>query len=290
MSKSNSEFKHAIEYLKPLIDNIPHKYNIALDACNDFPLPSDWGFTDRVNSNFHIAFIKNGNGSYILDNKEVPMEPGRIVFISSGYCHSRILDNNKLPRITLLRFSIINNINFQPILNNIKPFAFSYTTKNISRFHELFGLLFEYYSNNSNQYYKTLCGLAISHIIFEIYNDLVKLTSNSFADSRILMAAKYIEGNLCEKTSTKTLAQISGLTPNYFRTLFFKQYGVNPKEYQIKHKIQHATQLLLETDLKIKDIADKLGYTDQFTFSKQFKEVTKLPPSDIRKNYKFFPI
>lgn len=290
MSKSNSEFENATEYLKPLIDNIPHKYHIALDVCNDFILPSDWGFTDRVNSNFHIAFIKNGNGSYILDNKEVPMEPGRIVFVSSGYCHSRILDNNKLPRVTLLRFSILDNINFLPISNNITPFAFSYTTKKHIRFHELSGLLFEYNSNNSNQYYKTLCGITITHIIFEIYNDLVKLSSSSIADSRIIRAAKYIEENLCEKTSTKTLAQISGLTPNYFRTLFFKQYGVNPKEYQIKLKIQHATQLLLETDLKIKDITDKLGYTDQFAFSKQFKEVTKLSPSDIRKNYTFFPI
>jgi AraC-like DNA-binding protein len=284
MSKSNNKFTKAMNSLKPLIDSIPCKSHISLDICNDFILPSDWGFVNRVNSNYHIAFIKSGNGSYILDGEEIPMGPGRIVFVSSGYYHNRTLDNNKLPRIALLRFSIIDNLSLKPVLNNSKPFAFSYVTKNTARFYELFGLLFEYRISKNNQNYDKLCGLTIIHIIFEIYNDLVNLSSPSYSDSRITRAAKYIEKNLCKKVSTKSLAEISGLTPNYFRILFLKQFGINPKEYQIKLKIQHASQLLSETDLKIKDISDKLGYTDQFSFSKQFKEVTKVCPSQVRKN------
>ncbi len=49
-------------------------------------------------------------------------------------------------------------------------------------------------------------------------------------------------------------------------------------------KLRHARELLCETDCKIQNIAAELGYSDQYAFSKQFKEHMGISPSKLRNN------
>lgn len=47
--------------------------------------------------------------------------------------------------------------------------------------------------------------------------------------------------------------------------------------------IGQAKYLLLQRDLQVKEIADRLGFPEQFTFRKYFKTHTGISPSDYRK-------
>ena len=54
--------------------------------------------------------------------------------------------------------------------------------------------------------------------------------------------------------------------------------------YVISLRINHAKLLLSETDQSVTDIALECGYTDFNYFSKQFKKLTHLSPSEFRKS------
>lgn len=56
-------------------------------------------------------------------------------------------------------------------------------------------------------------------------------------------------------------------------------------EYYNSLKIQRACSYLQFSDLKIKEIAFRLGYYDQFHFSKAFKKEMELTPKEYRKKY-----
>lgn len=73
-----------------------------------------------------------------------------------------------------------------------------------------------------------------------------------------------------------------GISPNYLSQLFKKHMNVGISEYITSQKIDESRKLLKETDLKIYEISDQLGFESSFYFSKVFKKITGLSPKDFR--------
>lgn len=65
--------------------------------------------------------------------------------------------------------------------------------------------------------------------------------------------------------------------------LFRNRYGVTPHEFLIQNRMDHARKLLSFSSLPLLEIARMLGYSDQFSFSKQFKKRIGISPGRFRK-------
>lgn len=64
----------------------------------------------------------------------------------------------------------------------------------------------------------------------------------------------------------------------------FKQaYGVTPYAYLLEKKLDLAKQLLRDTNLSIREIANKLSFADEYYFSNVFKKRTGMTPSAYRR-------
>lgn len=85
------------------------------------------------------------------------------------------------------------------------------------------------------------------------------------------------------------LAAMSGLSPSHFFRVFKQCLGTSPHEWLRRERITHAKRRLIETDEAIKQIASQCGYSDQFFFSRDFKQVTGYTPSDFRKRERGLP-
>ncbi|SHH51864.1 transcriptional regulator, AraC family [Clostridium grantii DSM 8605] len=71
-----------------------------------------------------------------------------------------------------------------------------------------------------------------------------------------------------------------------FRKIFKSHIGTSPGNYILQKRINTAQSILLEQNKSIKKIALELGYPDAYSFSKQFKKITGINPTDFRKIYK----
>ena len=67
--------------------------------------------------------------------------------------------------------------------------------------------------------------------------------------------------------------------------LFKAVYGLPIATYMKEYRVHQAMKLLRETDATIADIAAQLGYKTQGKFSKAFKDVVQVLPSEYRKDY-----
>jgi two-component system response regulator YesN len=76
------------------------------------------------------------------------------------------------------------------------------------------------------------------------------------------------------------------ITPEYLGTLFHREMGVTFSTYVKNFRIGKAKELLCGTQLKLYEIAERVGYSDSKYFSKVFKEVTGQLPTEYRKTYK----
>ncbi|MEK4154161.1 helix-turn-helix domain-containing protein [Paenibacillus sp. FSL R10-2779] len=90
---------------------------------------------------------------------------------------------------------------------------------------------------------------------------------------------KYIEENFTKHLSLAHLANLSGLSSSYFSSAFKQEYILSPMEYVTQLRIQKAKQLLQKEDVRLKFIAEAVGYSDEFYFSRVFKKVEGISPT-----------
>lgn len=62
-------------------------------------------------------------------------------------------------------------------------------------------------------------------------------------------------------------------------------YGLPIATYMKEYRMEQAMKLLRETNIPISEIADRVGYGTQGKFSKAFKDVTRMLPTEYRRNY-----
>ena len=74
------------------------------------------------------------------------------------------------------------------------------------------------------------------------------------------------------------------LSQNYLSELFKKEVGEGFYDFLTEYRIKVAKELLITTNLKVYEIATKVGYNDAITFGRAFKKVTSYTPNSFRNN------
>ncbi|NQU42519.1 helix-turn-helix transcriptional regulator [bacterium] len=92
-----------------------------------------------------------------------------------------------------------------------------------------------------------------------------------------------IDRRLDQPLRVTELARIAHLEPTYFCRLFTRALGIPPSRYILQRRIERAQMLLLQTDLPIRAIAARLGFSDPFHLSRTFKKMIGTAPSDFRR-------
>lgn len=81
-----------------------------------------------------------------------------------------------------------------------------------------------------------------------------------------------VEKNYGMALNLNSFAEKFHLTPEYISNMFAKETGISFSNYRKKVRMEKAKELLLNTDMKIYEVACAVGYPDQKYFSKVFKE------------------
>lgn len=79
------------------------------------------------------------------------------------------------------------------------------------------------------------------------------------------------------------MAREAGYSVDHFTRIFTNVIGISPQAYVLQCKMARAKNLLRESGLTVKEVADALGYADIFFFSRQFRAKTGMTPTQYRK-------
>lgn len=89
---------------------------------------------------------------------------------------------------------------------------------------------------------------------------------------------KYIEEHYMENIQLSDIAIVAHVSPSYLSTRFKKETGMNFTEYLVRFRINKAEELLKESNMRCREIAEKVGYFDYAHFSKIFKKYNGMSP------------
>lgn len=79
-------------------------------------------------------------------------------------------------------------------------------------------------------------------------------------------------------------ARMQHITPRYFSAIIKEKTGDSALQWIVRMVITEAKQLLEESDLSIKEIADQLNFPTQSFFGKYFKQYVGVSPKEYRNN------
>lgn len=91
---------------------------------------------------------------------------------------------------------------------------------------------------------------------------------------------KYVETHLHDRLNLNEVSAIYGISPNYLSSLFKKYNDCGYSEYITYRKVEEAKRMMIESNKKIYEIANALGFESAFYFSKVFKKVEGISPSE----------
>lgn len=95
---------------------------------------------------------------------------------------------------------------------------------------------------------------------------------------------QYVIENISSNLTVGMIAKQFQVSREHLSRVFVMQTGITPHVYITQRRIILARNMLLQSRLSCKEIADRVGYSDVAVFSRAFKAAVKMSPSQIRES------
>lgn len=179
-----------------------------------------------------------------------------------------------------ISFEIAINICFH-LINHIYRHLRE-NNKTNERIREIFKM--SSYDFNSFEYYVSLKDF-INEILDKAFNELNSLQEN-FLNFYLQKAIKFIEENYFKDISLSDVAAHIGLSSGYLSHIFKDELDMGFVQYLKKTRIKQSIELLKNSDKKIYEICETVGFNNTRYFSDAFKAEMGVTPMDYRSKFR----
>lgn len=143
------------------------------------------------------------------------------------------------------------------------------------------GIEHAYRDNAPNGFFKA------QSLFYELLHMIVEdETAEAKPVARIEEVVDYIRAHYSEELTRDRLASMTGVHPDHFSRWFRKMTGRSYVEFVAETRMSRAREQLLGSGDSLHEIARKVGYKDEFYFSRKFKQVVGTAPALYRKKPK----
>ncbi len=127
----------------------------------------------------------------------------------------------------------------------------------------------------------------LSEFVDAIYGNSEETIPQEEPKDKIIRSAMiFMRDNIHRHIKLKDIADHVHLSPSYFAIYFKNKTGVNLRDYLLKEKMEYARKRLSDPGVSISDVAFDVGYGDYRSFSRAFKNIYGITPSDFQNRKK----
>ncbi|MGG4214265.1 helix-turn-helix domain-containing protein [Paenibacillus sp. FSL L8-0638] len=124
--------------------------------------------------------------------------------------------------------------------------------------------------------------MLIEQVIFPMVKSMKEKTNQQFRCLSEKIAA-IIRAEYDQELSLELIGDRLHYNPNYLSSIFKKEYGTTFSEYLMGYRLQMSKKWLVETDMTIKEIAERLQYHNSQNFIRSFRKKEQVTPGAYRK-------
>ncbi|HVI47229.1 MAG TPA: AraC family transcriptional regulator [Chitinophaga sp.] len=230
-----------------------------------------------------LIYVLEGEGEVQIKKDKYQLQRGNFIIIPADTYHKYAADEQSPWTIYWVHFTGSTTHAFLELLlsqNNSYKGHVDFRESRIQLFENMYTSLEMGYSiDNLCQANMCLPYFLTSYVFHENYN---RAAGHEKQIDAINISINYMRDHIDEMTTLQQIARAVNLSVSHFSFLFRKKTGFSPIEYLTHLKVQKACQYLLFTNLRIKEIAHKLGVEDQYYFSRMFTKVMGMSPAAYR--------
>jgi AraC-like DNA-binding protein len=238
----------------------------------------------RVLPEFQLIYITDGKGIFTCGGDTYQVKPGSIMLVLPGFEHaykplvetgwneywvgfkgayfSRLLEEGRLS---------LKHIFFETGVHD--------------SILSLFGQIFDEVRAQRPLYQMKACA-AILSLIAEVLTKERRKEQSSYFEEIVAKAKHLMKTNVYGAINLSGISNQLGISTSRLNGIFKNYTSMTPYQYYIHVKIYKAEEILEHEDISVKEAAYKMGFEDQYYFSRLFKNKTGLSPSAWKKYIK----
>lgn len=252
-------------------------FNDGILACGFMPKPTKEHSQYNMVINYYSWFLLiSGSGFYYTkDNEKIPVHSGDVVQRLPGVCHSTeiIPDGNWLEFFISFGHSTYDylcSLNLIPIDTPVRNVNYDeLTLQKLSRFLKKL--------KEADDIDLPSLLLQAQGIVLSINASLQDNSADVSQPKSIDEACRLLSSDINIDISLEEIATTLNMSYENFRKQFQKYTGFSPNRYRIEQRIKHA-RLMLLSGISIKETALLTGYSDTYSFTKQFTHTVGISP------------
>ena len=262
-----------------------------------------WSMGKRSHPECHeMFFVLEGKGSVTVGETEYPAKGGDVFLIKPEQIHCAAADASDPYVYYSLHYSFFERENFtdtsqleeMPLLSTFFTRLYRSLSKvslpELSQVREIIEKM-EAEKANKTVGYQTMRRVYLLQLLIIVVRaafkkPAAKIAAESLAlQNRSLLIVnqikKYLEENLVQQITLEDIASAVRLSSHYCCSLFKEVTGYTIFQYLDRLRVERAKMLLRHSHLNVTETAEELGYQNIYYFSRVFKKVTGISPTQF---------
>lgn len=232
------------------------------------------GCTDNI-----LIYCTDGKGWFSIDDEKHEVSANQFFIIPATDQPLKYGSNADDPwTIYWVHFTgnKLNSLNQSLSIKNMaSPRTIPFDEHRIRLWEMIYNCLEKGYSDENLNYANLSLYFLIANFLFPQKNmELSQARAEEISDKVI----EYMKNNISLRLTITDIAAEFAYSASHFQNIFRTKTGISPIDYFIHLKIQRACQLLALSDLRIKEVAAAVGYSDPFYFSRLFHKLMGSSP------------
>lgn len=266
-----------------------------------FEYSTDFVFEKERHDFWELVYVESGEVRILMDDEEIILGKGDLAFFTPNMWHKVETANRTTPNVMILSFECRDEAMsfFDKGLFKIDDKERGMLAALLVEARHLFTCpLNDPYTKKmevdeealvgSEQLIKLYLEAFLIHLLRRYSLPSVKSSMSKIDNSseQLKIIINYMEENIYSKLSIKQICDDNLINRMQLQNLFNKEMNESPMEYFINLKISYAKKLIRTGKMNFNQISEKLGYNTVHYFSKQFKKVSGMTPTDYAQSIK----
>lgn len=262
-----------------------------------FEYASDYMFTGEQHNFWELVYIDHSSAIVTAGNREFTLNHGDCFFHTPNQWHNIKANGVDAPNVVIISFYCDS----LPTALGDRIYHLTKSEKDLisqilSEFTEVFSTPLgdyhaHYHTRRSDIPFgaEQLMKLYLTQLIIMIIRDSkshTKFQTHAHNNELFTMLIEYFEKNISKQLTIAEIAQYANISKSTLKELFKKEVNMGAVQYFNKLKINKAKVYIREGNYNISQIAELLGYDSIHYFSRQFKNIIGLSPTEYSKSVK----
>ncbi len=291
-------------------EHLPHAWHDLVEKLAFMPAvvktiekiyDTNWSMDVSRHDHFEMVYIKKGNAFFQIEGIDVNMPPHSVIIIKPGRAHKFVVKSDVCELIVLSftfksqKDGLNSHVSLTDFIEYIEDdatgdFLFLPLSKKNDIIHVMNRILRE---RVKTQVFGDFLSCLLVMELFVLLSRALKQEWEQSAKSRNLklhellnIAKEYIDSNYDKDLKLTKVASYIYLSDSYFAHSFKDKFGISPKSYILKVRIEASKEYLKNTDTKVADVAKIVGFSSQQRFNDIFKKHEGITPLNFRQKCK----